>query len=68
LDCQHHFDPSRQDDFDELVSAWLPLTYAANSVNHSMVPPDLYPFALAPTVMGKLRFVHGLNHSGSGEM
>jgi hypothetical protein len=54
------FDPYRQSDFDILVRTWLPLTYAVNSLNHSMGQPDLYPFVLAPTVMGKLRFVHGL--------
>jgi hypothetical protein len=54
------FDPYRQGDFDALVQAWLPLTYAVNSLNHSMGQPDLYPFVLAPAVMGKLRFVHGL--------
>lgn len=54
------FDPYRQGDFDVLVQTWLPLTYAINSLNHSMGQPDLYPFVLAPTVMGKLRFVHGL--------
>ena len=56
------FDPYRQGDFDALVRAWLPLTYAVNSLNQSMGQPDLYPFVLAPTVMGKLRFVHGLIH------
>ena len=56
------FDPYRQNDFDALLKAWLPLTYAVNSLNHSMGQPDLYPFVLAPTVMGKLRFVHGLIH------
>ena len=45
-----------------LVRAWLPLTYAVNSLNHSVGQPDLYPFVLAPTVMGKLRFIHGLVH------
>ncbi|HSK42029.1 MAG TPA: putative zinc-binding peptidase [Arenibaculum sp.] len=54
------FDPYHQSDFDVLVRTWLPLTYAVNSLNHSMGQPDLYPFVLAPTVMGKLRFVHGL--------
>jgi hypothetical protein len=29
-----------------------------------MGQPDLYPFVLAPTVIGKLRFVHGLVHPG----
>lgn len=56
------FEPCRQRDFDALVGAWLPLTYAVNSLNHSMGQPDLYPFVLAPTVQGKLRFVHGLVH------
>jgi hypothetical protein len=54
------FDPYRQDDFDALIRAWLPLTYAVNSLNQSMGQPDLYPFVLAPAVMGKLRFIHGL--------
>jgi hypothetical protein len=62
------FDPYRQTDFDVLVRAWLPLTYAVNSLNHSVGQPDLYPFVLAPTVMGKLRFVHGLvHHATAGE-
>lgn len=56
------FDPCRQHDFDALIGAWLPLTYAVNSLNHSVGQPDLYPFVLAPLVMGKLRFVHGLVH------
>jgi hypothetical protein len=54
------FDPYRQRDFDALLRAWLPLTYAVNSLNQSMGQPDLYPFVLAPDVMRKLRFVHGL--------
>jgi hypothetical protein len=56
------FDPYRQNDFDALLKPWLPLTYAVNSLNHSMGQPDLYPFVLAPAVIGKLRFVHGLLH------
>jgi len=60
------FDPCRQADFDALTAAWLPLTYAVNSLNHSMGQPDLYPFVLAPKVMGKLRFVHGLVHRDQG--
>ncbi len=66
LEMEIDFDPYRQGDFDALVEAWLPITYAVNSLNHSMGQPDLYPFVLAPTVMGKLRFVHGLIHGGSG--
>jgi hypothetical protein len=44
--------------FDALVAAWLPLTYALNAVNRSMGRDDLYPFTLAPDVIGKLAFVH----------
>jgi hypothetical protein len=60
LGMEIDFDPYQQRDFDSLIRAWLPLTYAVNSLNHSMGLPDLYPFVLAPAVMGKLRFVHGL--------
>lgn len=55
-------DPYNQSDFSSLIQAWLPLTYAVNSLNHSMGQPDLYPFVLTQTVIGKLRFVHGLIH------
>jgi hypothetical protein len=60
LDMEIGFDPYRQDDFDTLIAPWLPLTYAVNSLNESMGQPDFYPFVLAPAVIGKLRFVHGL--------
>jgi hypothetical protein len=64
------FDPYQETDFNILVRAWLPLTYAVNSLNQSVGQPGLYPFVLAPTVMGKLRFIHGLVHQvklpGSG--
>jgi hypothetical protein len=60
LAMEIEFDPYRHHDFDALLKAWLPLTYAVSSLNHSMGQPDLYPFVLAPAVMGKLRFVHGL--------
>jgi hypothetical protein len=66
LEMDIDFDPFRQDNFDALVAAWLPLTYAVNGLNHSMGQQDLYPFVLAPRVMGKLRFVHGLIHPDSG--
>lgn len=63
LNMSIDFDPYRQDVFDSLAEAWQPLTSAVNSLNQSMGQPDLYPFVLAPTVMGKLRFVHGLIHA-----
>ena len=54
------FDPYGGVPFDALIGAWLPLTYAVNSLNRSMGQPDLYPFALAEPVLAKLRFVHDL--------
>lgn len=56
------FDLYERRDFNALIAGWLPSTYAVNSLNPSMGQPDLYPFVLTPTVMGKLRFVHGLIH------
>jgi hypothetical protein len=56
------FDPYRAKNFDRLVQAWLPLTVAVNSLNRSMGQPDLYPFALTPGTIEKLRFIHLLVH------
>ncbi|WP_336490959.1 zinc-binding metallopeptidase family protein [Methylobacterium nigriterrae] len=52
------FDPHRTPDLDRLVEAWLPLTYAVNSLSRSMGQPALYPFKLTPAVIAKLAFVH----------
>ncbi|MGT2478483.1 zinc-binding metallopeptidase family protein [Methylobacterium oryzae CBMB20] len=52
------FDPYNTLDLDRLIAAWLPLTYAINSLSHSMGQPALYPFKLTPTVIAKLAFVH----------
>jgi hypothetical protein len=46
------------DDFDDLLSAWVPLTVAMNSLNRSMGLPDPYPFVLSLPAIEKLRFVH----------
>lgn len=56
------FDPYQHGDFDALVAAWLPPTYAVNCLNHSIGQPDLYSLVLVPAVMGKLRFTDGLAH------
>ena len=53
------FDP-HQAPLDRIIEAWLPLTFAVNSINRSMGLPDLYPFVLAPPVIVKLAFVHRL--------
>ena len=46
------------DDFDDLVTAWFPLTLSLNSFNRGMGLPDLYPFVLSDGAITKLRFVH----------
>jgi hypothetical protein len=58
------FDPYRVRRIDKLISAWLPLTVAVNSLNRSMGQPDLYPFTLSPPVITKLGFIHDLVRSG----
>lgn len=51
-------------DFDKILEAWLPLSFAVNSLNRSMDLPDLYPFVLSPAVTGKLDFIHRLVRDG----
>ena len=46
------------EDFDDLITAWIPLTVALNSLNRAMGLPDLYPFVLSERAIQKLRFVH----------
>lgn len=58
LSAAIEFDPHVEPDLNRLIGAWLPLTFAVNSLNRSMGQPDLYPFVLTPTVIGKLHFVH----------
>jgi hypothetical protein len=52
---------------DQLIDAWLPLTFAFNSINRSMGLNDLYPFLLSPTIIVKLAYVCSLiqQHSKS---
>ncbi len=46
------------DEFDDLLNAWFPLTFALNSLNRGMGLPDIYPFVLSDGAIRKLRFVH----------
>jgi hypothetical protein len=46
--------------FDDMMSAWVPLTMALNSLNRSMGTSDAYPFVLSPPAVDKLRFVHAI--------
>jgi hypothetical protein len=57
------FDAYRAD-IVRVVDAWIPLTFAANSMNRGMGLPDLYPFVLSPPAIAKLGFVHRCIHGG----
>ncbi len=46
------------DDFDDLISGFVPLTFALNSLNRAMGMADIYPFVLSEQAIAKLRFVH----------
>jgi hypothetical protein len=56
------FDPHKAE-MDRIIDAWLPLTYAMNSINRSMGLSDLYPFVLTTTVIFKLTFIHDRIHA-----
>ncbi len=54
------------EDFDALITAWVPLTIALNSFNQGMGLPDLYPFVLGDRTIDKLRFVHDVIERSAG--
>jgi hypothetical protein len=59
------FDPHAAP-LDRLIEAWLPLTFAVNSINRSMGLRDLYPFVVNSPTIAKLAFVHELIHAQTG--
>jgi hypothetical protein len=54
------FDPYRASDAEQLVTAWVPLSVAVNSIQRSMGQPDFYPFVLSPPVVEKLEYLRQL--------
>jgi hypothetical protein len=50
--------PYQQQNFQQLMDLWLPITFAMNSMNRSMGNHDLYPFVIQPKVVEKLNFIH----------
>jgi hypothetical protein len=58
--------PYAQNSVDDLIDAWIPLTFALNSLNRSMGLADLYPFILNPSVIAKLGFIHRLIQDAAG--
>jgi len=63
-DLAAHIDvsPFRAQGIEQLIEAWLPLTFALNSINRCMGQADLYPFVLTPGIIDKLGFIHRLTH------
>lgn len=60
LSTRIRFNPYEARDIQAIVDAWLPFTFAMNSVNRAMGMRDLYPFILSPAVVAKLGFIHSL--------
>jgi len=47
-------------EIDQIIGAWLPLTFAMNTINRAMGEPDLYPFILSGAAIEKIKFIHAL--------
>jgi hypothetical protein len=62
LQAKIDFDPHRNGPWEPVIKAWLPLTFAMNSLARSMGANDLYPFILSSAVIDKLGFIHDLVH------
>ena len=62
LSAEIDLDPYETASMQEIIDAWLPLTFAMNSLNRAMGNHDLYPFVLSPAVVTKLSFVHDIVH------
>jgi hypothetical protein len=58
----HATRPDGSRTFEEVIDHWLALSYALNQINRSMGHKDLYPFVLAPAVIGKMAFVDHFVH------
>lgn len=67
LEAEVSFDPHRVRHVKTLIDAWLPLTYAVNSLNRSMGQPDLYPFVISPRVVEKMAYIHDLVHQAADQ-
>jgi hypothetical protein len=66
LSAEIDMDPYQGVDITEIIDAWLPLTFAMNSLNRAMGNHDLYPFVLSPTVIENLTFAHEVVHLNVG--
>jgi hypothetical protein len=62
LTARANFDPYEANGIERIIDAWLPFTFAMNSINRAMANRDLYPFVLSPPVIQKHGFIHDLVH------
>ena len=62
LKMQANFDPYKKGKFSKILKAFVPLSFALNSLNRSMGQQDIYPFVIPKKTVRKLRFVHQLLH------
>ena len=62
LSARVNFDPYEAAGIQPIIDAWLPFTFAMNSINRAMGNRDLYPFVLSPAAIRKLGFIHDLVH------
>lgn len=67
LTATFDFDPHAAGGIEQLIDAWLPLTFAVNNLNRCMGEADLYPFVLSPAVIAKLGYIHQLVHGELGD-
>ncbi len=63
LSASISFDPYNQTGFGAVLEAWLPMTFAVNSINRSMGIGDLYPFVISREAAAKLTLVHDIVRS-----
>ena len=51
-------DVPSDESFKRILTEWIPLSLAFNSINRSMGMDDIYPFVLSKSVINKLHLVH----------
>lgn len=66
LAAEVDFNVYKAKSIEPIIEAWLPLSYAVNSLNRSMGLPDLYPFVLSAEVIKKLGYMHDLLREAGG--
>ncbi len=57
-DVLYDFQSSGSEQFLSFLNSWLKLTAVMNELCRSMGQPDFYPFALSPSAVTKLHFIH----------